>query len=126
MEIKQTIELVGVGFEVAGVMALVIGTLLAFTVYVGTLLRPGDTSTAYQVLRRNVGKAILIGLELLVAADIVRSVALDATFVSVGVLGLLVLVRTFLSWALEVEIIGTWPWQHARLPTPAPRETDER
>jgi uncharacterized membrane protein len=125
MDIKQIIELVGVGFEGAGVMALVIGTLFAFTVYVSSLLRPGNTSAAYQVLRRDVGKAILIGLELLVAADIVRSVALDATFASVGVLGLIVLVRTFLSWSLEVEINGTWPWQRTRLSAPAPTETDE-
>ena len=125
MDIKQAIELVGVGFEGAGVMALVIGTLLAFIVYASSLLRPGNTSTAYQSLRRDLGKAILIGLELLVAADIVRSVALDATFASVGVLGLIVLVRTFLSWSLEVEINGTWPWQRARLPTPAPTETDD-
>jgi uncharacterized membrane protein len=126
MDIKHTIELVDVGFEGVGVMALVIGTLLAFTIYASSLLRPGNTSgntsTAYQALRRNLGKAILIGLELLVAADIIRSVALDATFASVGVLGLLVLVRTFLSWSLEVEINGTWPWQRARLPTPAPDE----
>ena len=125
MDIKQAIELVGVGFEGAGVMALVIGTLFAFTVYVSSLLRPGNTSTAYHALRRDMGKAILIGLELLVAADIVRSVALEATFASVGVLGLIVLVRTFLSWSLEVEIHGTWPWQRARLPTPAPTKTDE-
>jgi uncharacterized membrane protein len=125
MDIKHIIEVVGVGFEGAGVMALVIGTLFAFTVYVSSLLRPGNTSTAYQALRRDLGKALLIGLELLVAADIVRSVALDATFASVGVLGLIVVVRTFLSWSLEVEINGRWPWQHARSPTPAPSETDE-
>ncbi len=125
MDIKQAIELVGVGFEGAGVMALVIGTLLAFTVYVSSLLRSGNPSTAYHALRRDLGKAILIGLELLVAADIVRSVALDATFASVGVLGLIVLVRTFLSWSLEVEINGTWPWQRAHLPTSAPTKTDE-
>jgi uncharacterized membrane protein len=125
MDIKHAIELVGVGFEGAGVMALVIGTLLAFTAYISSLLRPGNTSTAYDALRRDLGKAILIGLELLVAADIVRSVALDATFASVGVLGLLVLVRTFLSWSLEVEINGRWPWQRARLPTPAPADPDE-
>ena len=125
MDIKHAIELVGVGFEGAGVMALVVGTLLAFTVYVSSLLRPGNTSTAYDALRRDLGKAILIGLELLVAADIVRSVALDATFASVGVLGLIVLVRTFLSWSLEVEIEGRWPWQRARLPTPAPADPDE-
>lgn len=123
MDIKQTIELVGVGFEGVGVMVLVIGTLIAFTVYISSLFRLGKTSTAYQALRRDLGKAILTGLELLVAADIVRSVVLDATFASVGVLGLIVLVRTFLSWSLEVEINGTWPGPRARLSTPDPTET---
>jgi len=58
-----------------------------------------------------VGKALLLGLEILVAADIIRTVALEATLNSVIVLGLLVLIRTFLSWALVVEIEGRWPWQ---------------
>jgi len=57
------------------------------------------------------GKALLLGLEILVAADIVRTVALEATLVSILALGLLVLVRTFLSWSLTVEIEGRWPWQ---------------
>jgi uncharacterized membrane protein len=73
MEIKQTIELVGVVFEAAGVLALVIGTLLAFAVYVSSLLRPGNPSTAYRALRRDLGKAILIGLELLVANELYAS-----------------------------------------------------
>ncbi len=125
MDIKHTVELVGGGFEVAGVIVLVIGTLFAFTVYLTSLLRRGNTPIAYHALRRGVGKAILMGLELLVAADIVRSVAIDPTFASVGVLGLIVLVRTFLSWSLEVEINGTWPWQRSRLREPAPSDTDE-
>jgi uncharacterized membrane protein len=56
----------------------------------------------------------VLGLELLVAADIINSVAISPTFASVGVLGLIVLVRTFLSWVLEVEINGEWPWQRLR------------
>jgi uncharacterized membrane protein len=62
----------------------------------------------------NLGRSLLIGLEILVAADIVRTVALEATLESVVILGLLVLIRTFLSWSLEVEIEGHWPWQPHR------------
>jgi uncharacterized membrane protein len=67
----------------------------------------------------------VIGLELLVAADIIRSVAVDPTFVSIGVLGLIVLIRTFLSWSLEVEINGSWPWQRARSASDAPADGSE-
>lgn len=121
MDIKHSIDLVGIGFEVAGVLVLVFGTLFAGAVYIARALR--RERVAYQVLRRDLGKAILIGLELLIAADIVRSVAIDPTFVSVGVLGLIVLIRTFLSWSLEVEINGRWPWQHAQAQEPVPDDT---
>ena len=65
----------------------------------------------YRELRIRLGRALLLGLEVLVAADIIRTVALEATLESVAALGLLVLVRTFLSWALVVEIEGRWPWR---------------
>lgn len=65
----------------------------------------------YHILKVSLGKALLLGLEFLVAADIIRTIALDATRDSVMVLGLMVLIRTFLSWALVVEIEGRWPWQ---------------
>jgi uncharacterized membrane protein len=61
--------------------------------------------------RQSLGRVILLGLELLVAADIIRTVATSPTFTSVGVLGLIVVIRTFLSYSLEVEINGRWPWQ---------------
>lgn|SRR5689334_12948400 len=126
MESKQTIELMSLGFEITGVIVLVIGTLYAFTIFAASLLRRGMTPPAYQALRRDMGKAILMGLELLVAADIVRTVAIDPTFVTVGVLGLIVLIRTFLSWSLEVEITGTWPWQHVHEQPPPSTNQDER
>jgi uncharacterized membrane protein len=125
MDIKQIIELISVSFEVAGVMVLVIGTLYAFTAYTSGLLLRRNTPEVYHALRRDVGKAILMGLELLVAADIVRTVAIDPTFVTVGVLGLIVLVRTFLSWSLEVEINGAWPWHHSRLQQPASSDSGQ-
>ena len=114
MDIKYTIELIVSAFELAGVAVLVIGSILAFGRYVVTLIRFRDGPAAYRGLRLYLGRSIVLGLELLVAADIIHSVAIDPTFVSVGVLGLIVLVRTFLSWSLEVEINGEWPWQRSR------------
>jgi uncharacterized membrane protein len=75
---------------------------------------PREIGSHYQQLKVSLGKALLLGLEILVAADIIRTVALEATLQSVMVLGLLVLIRTFLSWALVVEIEGRWPWQPKR------------
>ena len=116
MDFKQAADVVSTGFQVVGIAVLVIGAILAFVLYLKTLPRRRDTPTAYSDLRRDLGKIILVGLELLVAADIIRSVAIDPTFATVGVLGLIVLIRTFLSWSLEVEVNGRWPWQSSRSP----------
>jgi uncharacterized membrane protein len=115
MNFNQVADVVGTGFQVVGIAVLIIGALLAFIVYLKALHR-GDTPTAYSDLRRDLGKAILVGLELLVAADIISSVAINPTFATLGVLGLIVLIRTFLSWSLEVEVNGRWPWQSSRAP----------
>ena len=72
----------------------------------------------YQVFRANLGRALLLGLEILVAADVVRTVALAPTLINVAALGLLVVVRSFLSWSIILEIEGRWPWQ-ARSTDPA-------
>jgi uncharacterized membrane protein len=114
MDSKHTVELIGSAFELAGVAVLVIGSIVAFAWYLVSLIRFRDSPVAYRRLRLHLGRSIVLGLELLVAADIINSVAINPTFVSVGVLGLIVLVRTFLSWALEVEINGEWPWQRSR------------
>ena len=116
MDFKQAADVVSTGFQVAGIAVLVIGALLAFVLYLKALPRRRETPTAYSDLRRDLGKAILVGLELLVAADIISSVATNPTFATVGVLGLIVLIRTFLSWSLEVEVNGRWPWQSSRSP----------
>lgn len=115
MDVRHPIEWTELAFEAAGVLVLVVGAIAALLSYAAALLNKRDGPNAYQQLRRGLGRAILLGLEFLVAADIIRSVALDPTFVTIGVLGLLVLVRTFLSWSLEVEIEGQWPWR--RLPS---------
>ncbi len=116
MDFKQAAEVVGTGFQVVGIAVLVIGTILAFVTYLKVLPRRRDTPTAYSNLRRDLGKAILVGLELLVAADIISSVAINPTFATVGVLGMIIVIRTFLSWSLEVEVNGRWPWQSSRSP----------
>ena len=127
MDFATITDAVEIGFEVAGLLALIIGALIAFVGYFTSITR-GERggqarNVAYRTLRAGIGRAILLGLELLVAADIVRSIAIDPTFTSVGVLGLIVVVRTFLSWSLEVEISGEWPWRRAASRTPAERET---
>jgi len=115
MDSKYTVELIGTCFEIAGIIVLVLGSILAFGRYVVTLIRFRDGPAAFRGLRLYLGRSIILGLELLIAADIIHSVAIEPTFTSVGVLGLIVLVRTFLSWSLEVEINGEWPWQRSRL-----------
>jgi uncharacterized membrane protein len=114
MDIKHTAELIGSGFELAGIIVLVFGSILAFGRYVVTLIRFRNGPAAFRGLRLYLGRSIVLGLELLIAADIIRSVAIEPIFTSVGVLGLIVLIRTFLSWSLEVEINGEWPWQRSR------------
>ncbi len=114
MTFQQAVGTVATGFEVVGVGLLTIGAVVALVRYARALLRRQDSSAAYRTLRQNLGNAILLGLEFLVAGDIIRTVAVEATLSSVVILGLIVAIRTFLSWSLEVEIDGQWPWQRAR------------
>ncbi|OLT07251.1 hypothetical protein BJF77_02995 [Kocuria sp. CNJ-770] len=112
MSFRESMELVGEVVDVAGVVAIVIGAVVASLLAVRELLgRRYGSHDAYVNYRQRLGRSILLGLELLVAADIIRTVAITPTFESVGVLALIVLVRTFLSWSLELEITGRWPWQ---------------
>lgn len=113
---SESIETVGKTLEAVGVAVIVIGALLA--AYQAWSEREGLGIDRYRRYRRRLGRAILLGLELLVAADIIRTVALNPTFTSVGVLAVLVLIRTFLSMSLEVELEGRWPWQPRREPSP--------
>ena len=110
MEFHTIMDSVGKAMDAAGVGAIVIGALAATLAAAGALLRR-TTRNTYETYRRRLGKSILLGLELLVAADIIRSVAIDPTFDSVGVLAVIVLIRTFLSFSLSLEITGQWPWQ---------------
>jgi uncharacterized membrane protein len=106
----DTMERVVNGFEIAGVAILVVGSLVAF-VSAASALRGGDRRAAYQRARQDVGRAILLGLEVLIIADIVLTITVDRTFDSALTLGLIVLVRTFLSFSLEIELEGALPWR---------------
>lgn len=120
MGFTEAVELVGKTIDAAGVAAIVIGAVWAG---VSILVRPGpDGQSRYITFRQRLGQAILLGLELLVAADIIRTVAISPSFASAGVLAVIVLIRTFLSWSLELEISGRWPWQkHRGTPPDRPR-----
>ncbi len=110
--IDLAIRVVGSGIEIFGVLIIVTG--IAWSTYLH-LQRPmsGEDVDAYKI---RIGRSLLLGLEVLVAADIVKTIAHELSFVSLGLLAGLVLVRTFLSWTLALEIEGRWPWQ--RDPSP--------
>ena len=97
--------------EIAGVGVIVIGGIIASGFFLRRAFGPQGFDEAYQLYRADLGRAILLGLEFLVAADIIGTVAVDPTFENLGVLAAIVLIRTFLSFALEVEIEGHWPWK---------------
>ena len=106
---REVIELVTLGIEALAVLVIVGGIVYSIVRYFLRTRLQG--SGRYKRFKDRIGNSLLLGLEFLVAADIIRTVALDPTLQSVAVLGLLVLIRTFLSWALVVEIEGAWPWQ---------------
>jgi uncharacterized membrane protein len=110
MNVPGTMEWIVTGFEVAGVAILAVGSLVALVSAAATL-RDGDPRAAYKRARQDVGRAILLGLEVLIIADIVLTITVERTLDSALTLGLIVLVRTFLSFSLEVELEGTLPWR---------------
>ncbi|WP_188197713.1 DUF1622 domain-containing protein [Nonomuraea sp. SYSU D8015] len=119
MDVKSLIENVGLAVDAAGVAVIVVGALAASGLFGYRLVLHRPIDDAYRTYRRSLGRAILLGLEFLVAGDIIKTVAIAPTFASVGVLAAIVVVRTFLSFSLEVELEGRWPWQ----PRP-PRSSD--
>lgn len=109
MTLVEIIEGAGTVIDAIGVAVIAGGALLAAFMTVGRARRPdGD---AYNFFRQRLGRAILLGLEFLVAADIIRTVAVTPDAQSVAVLGGIVLIRTFLSFSLQLEVTGAWPWQ---------------
>jgi uncharacterized membrane protein len=114
MILHDVIEIVADAAEVAGVALIAGGLVFASLRY--AVIAPDRARTRFQRYRQDLGRAILLGLEVLVAADIVRTVAFTPTMTSVSVLALIVAIRTFLSWSLTLELEGRWPWQREEPP----------
>ncbi|MDK1326576.1 DUF1622 domain-containing protein [Arthrobacter sp. zg-Y1143] len=109
MDFKHFIETVGELVDLAGVAAIVLGAIAASVAAVAALAQ--RKPRVYADYRQRLGRSILLGLELLVAADIIRTVAVTPTFESLGVLAVIVLIRTFLSYSLQLEVTGYLPWK---------------
>jgi uncharacterized membrane protein len=116
-EIRDLMELASLGVEILAVVIMVFFIIIGTMRWVVQSTRKlGDDPVknvriAYEGYRLMLGKSMLVGLELLVAADIIRTVALDLTMINIELLGALVVVRTFLGWSIVVELEGRWPWQ---------------
>lgn len=111
MTFTETVETFGKIVDLAGVVAIVVGIVIATVIFLGRVRHRDNYRDAYVGYRQHLGRALLLGLELLVAADIIRTIAIEPTLESVGVLAGIVLIRTFLSFALELEVSGRFPWQ---------------
>jgi len=136
VEIKEIIFVISEVIDFAGVVIIALGAVMGVILCARDLLRQERTVDAYSRLRTFLGRSLLLGLEFLVAGDIIKTVAIEPTFDSVIVLAIIVLVRTVLSLSIDVEIDGHWPWEEARLASgtetevamtsEAPRRTRER
>ena len=115
MGFEEAMDAIARGVEILGILTLVLGLAVAL-VRAGRALAGGrGGGEGYRIVRTVFGRSILLGLEFLVAGDIIRTVAVQPSLQNVAVLGLIVLIRTFLSFSLEVEIDGRWPWRRAGL-----------
>lgn len=120
----SALKLVTRAIEVGGIAVIVFGLMGSTIAVLWQVLRGRPGSDAFNLYRSNLGRAILLGLEFLVAADIINTVAIEPTLQSLFILGGIVLIRTFLSFSLEVEIEGRWPWdRHKAEDERSPRRT---
>lgn len=106
--IRSFIEPIALGIEVAGILTMVFGAFYAAWRY---FFNQHEAGSSYRTFRHDLGKAILLGLELLVAGDIIQTVTVEPTMDQVLTLGVIVIIRTFLSLSIQVELEGRWPWQ---------------
>ena len=115
MEIEHVFGVVAVAFEAIGAAAMIIGFVIAVVLGARSLLRGEGGSAAFQVLRTTLGGAILLGLEVLVAADLIRTITSKPSLEDAIILGVIVLIRTILSMSIQIEIEGVLPWRRALL-----------
>lgn len=100
--------------EVLGIFVIAAFTIYSLIFFAISLLRKEESDPMFREVRQRLGRGILLGLEFLVAADIIHTVAVELTLETVGTLAIIVLIRTFLSFTLEVELTGRWPWQEGK------------
>jgi uncharacterized membrane protein len=122
---EETISDVVKVVEAVGAGIMIFGGLGAFVVFTLRTRRADTLQGAYPALRRDLSRCILLGLEVLIIADIVRTIIVDPTLESVAVLGIIVVIRILLSFSLEVEIDGVWPWHRRQLGSVAPERSDD-
>lgn len=115
MDLERTFTVVAVGFEVLGAAAIILGFLFALVLGIRALARKEGGAAAFTALRTTLGGAILLGLELLVAADLIRTITSKPSLEDAVILGVIVLIRTILSFSIQVEIDGVAPWRRALL-----------
>ena len=109
MNFSEIISIAGYAIETFGVLVIIVGSCISSVSFVGTF-RQLPEGVAYRNYRRQLGRSIILGLEFLIAGDIIRTVVVADTFENVAVLGAIILIRTFLSMTLHLEIEGRWPW----------------
>ena len=119
---RELIEFAAQGIEVLAVVIIVIAIIHGSGRFLLSIANKSDD--AYERYKNHLGKGLLLGLEFLVAADVVRTVVLEPTLQNVMILGLLVVIRTFLSWSLVVELEGHWPWRLRAAPSLEPSKKD--
>lgn len=110
MQFTEIISFAGYAIEAVGVIVVLIGSCISSIVFIRTY-RQLPEGAAYQTFRRQLGRSIILGLEFLIAGDIIRTVVVAATLENIASLGLIILIRSFLSITLHLEVEGRWPWQ---------------
>ncbi len=110
MQFTEVISIAGYAIEAVGVLVIVVGSCISSVVFIRTF-RNLPEGFAYITYRRQLGRSIILGLEFLIAGDIVRTVVVADTLENVAILGLIILIRSFLSVTLHLEVEGRWPWQ---------------
>jgi len=113
MEFKELISIAGYGIETIGVFVIVAGFAVSSLNFLSKF-RKKTEGTAYRTYRRQLGRSIILGLEFLIAGDIIRTVVVADTLMNVLILGLIILIRTFLGFTLHLEVEGQWPWEQEK------------
>ena len=110
MKFTDIISIAGFSNEAIGVLVVIVGTVISSGIFIRTFRRFPE-GIAYRTYRRQLGRSIILGLEFLIAGDIIRTVIVADTLENIAILGLIILIRTFLSVTLHLEVEGRWPWQ---------------